>query len=91
MFHNSSKAEREFDMSQFMICKSEACCKQLYYDEFFASELHYLIDNLYDLCEWMISWYSYAVQKMDNIFFVYECEIDEDNMAMEDIFNPKFY
>ena len=29
-------------------------------------------------------WYSYAVQKIDNNYIVYECEIAEDNMAMEE-------
>lgn len=28
-------------------------------------------------------WYSYALQKKDNIYYVYECEIEEDNMAQE--------
>ncbi len=28
-------------------------------------------------------WYSYAVQKVDDVYVVYECEIAEDNMAME--------
>ena len=28
-------------------------------------------------------WYSYALQKRDNIYYVYECEIEEDNMAQE--------
>lgn len=29
-------------------------------------------------------WYSYAVQKVDGNYVVYECEIAEDNMAMEE-------
>lgn len=29
-------------------------------------------------------WYSYAVQKVDDYYVVYECEIAEDNMAMEE-------
>lgn len=29
-------------------------------------------------------WYSYAVQKADGHYVVYECEIAEDNMAMEE-------
>lgn len=29
-------------------------------------------------------WYSYAVQKIDDTYIVYECEIAEDNMAMEE-------
>lgn len=29
-------------------------------------------------------WYSYAIQKMDNIYYVYEYEIAEENMAMEE-------
>ena len=28
-------------------------------------------------------WYSYAVQKKEKIYYVYECEIAEDNMAEE--------
>ena len=28
-------------------------------------------------------WYSYALQKKGNIYYVYECEIEEDNMAQE--------
>ena len=28
-------------------------------------------------------WYSYALQKKDDIYYVYECEIAEDNMAQE--------
>ena len=28
-------------------------------------------------------WYSYAVQKKDNIYYVYESEIEEENMAGE--------
>ncbi len=28
-------------------------------------------------------WYSYALQKKDNIYYVYECEIAEDKMAQE--------
>ena len=30
------------------------------------------------------NWYSYAVQKVDDTYIVYECEIAEDNMAMEE-------
>ncbi|MCM1222934.1 MAG: hypothetical protein NC548_51630 [Lachnospiraceae bacterium] len=29
-------------------------------------------------------WYSYAVQKIEDTYIVYECEIAEDNMAMEE-------
>lgn len=29
-------------------------------------------------------WYSYAIQKKDDIYFVYECEIAEEKMAMEE-------
>ncbi len=28
-------------------------------------------------------WYSYAIQKYREIYYVYECEISEDNMADE--------
>ena len=28
-------------------------------------------------------WYSYALQKKNHIYYVYECEIAEDNMAQE--------
>lgn len=28
-------------------------------------------------------WYSYAIQKKEHIYYVYECEIAEDNMASE--------
>lgn len=28
-------------------------------------------------------WYSYAVQKINGIYIVYECEIAEENMAAE--------
>lgn len=146
--------ENQFDDIWIIQNMEHYCCKQLYYDDFFASELYHLIDNLYDLCDWMIFWYgneytdldeihtknelisyvqhqmempccelyirvckynsskdmlhkkiesgkqlgisvrvekennfywySYAIQKVDNIYFVYECEIDEDNMANEE-------
>lgn len=29
-------------------------------------------------------WYEYAVQKVNNIYYVYECEIAEDKMAMDE-------
>lgn len=29
-------------------------------------------------------WYSYVVQKIDDTYIVYECEIAENNMAMEE-------
>lgn len=29
-------------------------------------------------------WYSYAIQKKKDIYFVYECEIAEDKMAIEE-------
>ena len=28
-------------------------------------------------------WYSCALQKRENIYYVYECEVAEDNMAQE--------
>ncbi len=28
-------------------------------------------------------WYSYAVQKKNDIYYVYECEIAEENLAQE--------
>ena len=28
-------------------------------------------------------WYLYAIQKKENIYYVYECEIAEDNMVKE--------
>ncbi len=28
-------------------------------------------------------WYSYALQKKGSVYYVYECEIAEDNMAQE--------
>ncbi|MBR4085804.1 MAG: hypothetical protein IKK33_16125 [Lachnospiraceae bacterium] len=30
-----------------------------------------------------VYWYSYAIQKKENVYYVYECEIAEDNMAQE--------
>ena len=32
----------------------------------------------------IIYWYSYAIQKVNNLYFVYESEIEEDKMAMEE-------
>ena len=29
-------------------------------------------------------WYEYAVQKVKNVYYVYECEIAEDKMAMDE-------
>ena len=31
-----------------------------------------------------IYWYSYAIQKVKTTYIVYECEIAEDNMAIEE-------
>ena len=55
-------------------------CKQLYYDEFFSSKLFFLLNNLYEICEWMIFWYAsdydelYVVHtKKELIDYVQQC------------------
>lgn len=50
----------------------EYCCKQLRANEFAVSDLYFLLNNLYDICDWMIFWYGSEYDDLDEV-----CSKDE--------------
>lgn len=46
----------------------EYCNETLSYDDFFSSELFYLLNNIFDLCEWMIFWYGSEYDDLDKVY-----------------------
>ena len=40
-------------------------CEQLDYNAFISSELYSLLNNLYEVCEWMIFWYAGDYDDLD--------------------------
>lgn len=45
---------KEYDNVWIIGNIDDYCSKQLYYNDFFVSKLYYLLNDLYDLCEWMM-------------------------------------
>ncbi|MDE6761768.1 MAG: hypothetical protein K2J90_14005 [Lachnospiraceae bacterium] len=44
------------------------CNEVLDYDRFIVSELYHVLDELYDLCEWMILWYGGEYDNLQEIY-----------------------
>lgn len=43
------------------------CSEVLDYDRFIVSEFYHVLDELYDLCEWMILWYGGEYDDLEEI------------------------
>lgn len=46
----------------------EYSCVQLDYNAFIISNLYSLLDNLYEICEWMIFWYGRDYDDLDVVY-----------------------
>lgn len=60
--------EGQYDDIWIIENMEEYCCRQMYYDEYIASDLYFLLNDLYDLCEWMIFWYGDDFEDLDEVY-----------------------
>lgn len=59
---------KEYDNVWIIGNIDDYCSEQLHYNDFFVSKFYYFLNDLYDLCEWMILWYGNEYGNLDEVY-----------------------